>query len=717
MKLHRVKASRNAWALLSAMTMLLSTTLVSAGTLDTTLGGSGRVVTDVAFEDHVQQVFAMPDGKVLVAGEGTTFFFGPFASWPILVRYNSNGTLDTSFGNQGKVFGDGGLRVIDVLVQPDGKIVVVGGASFTSPNATNDFGLYRYNSNGTLDTAFGASGRVVTSIGGLNESAGAVILLPDGKLQAAGGTAGDGVTPATIDLVRYNPDGTLDGTFGTGGKIAHSYPASGGVNPLITGLALTQGGKILGRGPGFMARFNADGSFDMSFDGDGIRTDGLFAKYFAVQPDGRYLVAGTSDDVAPGHMWTISRFNSDGSVDNTFGTNGTVLTTFRGFGGVAGALVGRVMIKSSGEIVAVGSVVSQTNLENRRYAMAAANYSASGAAIARTLVPFDPNSSNSTNAFGRGVAVQSDDKILLGANFYDNVGLARLTTITNDFFAAKRNYDFNGDHKDDITTYRLGSGGGPSHWYSSSFPFPWFTFGSSEDLIAPGDYNGDGIAELAVFRPSNGIWYISNSLTNASNDFRTVVWGTAGDVPAAGDFDGDGKFDVAVFRPSTGAWYVRTSETGAMIAVQWGTSGDQPVVGDYDGDGKSDIAVFRPSTGGWYMLKSSNGQMLAYTFGMNGDRPVPADYDGDGTTDVAVFRPSSGAWYLLKSSNGAFAAQSWGQNGDVPAPGDYDGDGKADFAVYRSSGDYGYWYFLKSADGATDVMQWGLAADVPVPGN
>lgn len=135
-----------------------------------------------------------------------------------------------------------------------------------------------------------------------------------------------------------------------------------------------------------------------------------------------------------------------------------------------------------------------------------------------------------------------------------------------------------------------------------------------------------------------------------------------------GDFDGDGVSDATVFRPSTGNWFTLNSGSNTVTTSVFGLNGDIPVDGDFDGDSRADLAVFRPSVGEWYFQRSSNGSIFGANFGQNGDRPVPGDYDKDGVTDIAVWRPLDGNYFILRSRDnfGTFFAFPWGQTGDVP---------------------------------------------------
>jgi hypothetical protein len=229
--------------------------------------------------------------------------------------------------------------------------------------------------------------------------------------------------------------------------------------------------------------------------------------------------------------------------------------------------------------------------------------------------------------------------------------------------------DFDGDGKADFAVYRPSEGNA----YITGSTTTVYTGGLSTDVPVPADYDGDGRTDPAVFRIGTGEWLIGLSSNAATIKYQ---WGNAADVPVPGDYDGDGKADIAVFRPGDGTWYVVPSRTGVPYGFQWGNGADIPVPGDYDGDHKADIAVYRPANGTWYVVRSSTGAAYGMVWGIGADRPVAADYDGDGRTDIAVFRPATGIWYVVPSRTGAGYAVAWGNGADIPVAADYDGDGK-----------------------------------------
>lgn len=230
--------------------------------------------------------------------------------------------------------------------------------------------------------------------------------------------------------------------------------------------------------------------------------------------------------------------------------------------------------------------------------------------------------------------------------------------------------------------------------------------------VQPSDFDGDGMSDIAVWRPSNGVWHVQNSVDNSYNSLQ---FGGAefGDVAVPGNYDGDKKTDYAVYR--SGIWYIRQSSNAQVRSTQFGLAGDKPVAGDYDGDGKTDLAVWRPSDSVWYIWRSSDGGYDFRQFGLNGDIPLAGDYDGDGKTDITIWRPSTGVWYVQQSSDGSYRAYQFGVNGDVPLVGDFDGDKMADYTIFRPS--TGVWYVNLSSNGEFKILQWGISTDIPVPGD
>jgi uncharacterized delta-60 repeat protein len=342
------------------------------GTLDGSFGNGGKVTTDFngRTNDEASALVVQPDGKIVAAG-----YCGPgnsSCSEPgtqqnrtfALARYNVDGSLDTSFGNGGKVttsfrvgqIGSLLAQAYALTLQPDGKIVAAGEAG-GFPNSS--FAVIRYNPDGTLDGGFGTEGKVTTRLGTgrLGDRANAVAVQPDGKIIAAGFadfSVPSGPSISKFALARYNPDGTVDSSFGVGGKVI-------GGDGLGKALALQPDGKILLTGVSgsdfAMERYNSDGRLDSTFGIAGrVTTDfkcppcgSEEAFAIALQPNGKILVAGYSDVVSD-RDFALVRYNPDGSLDATFGSGGKVTTDFG-----AEEIASAVAVLADGNIVAAGS--------------------------------------------------------------------------------------------------------------------------------------------------------------------------------------------------------------------------------------------------------------------------------------------------------------------------------------------------------------------------
>ncbi len=335
------------------------------GSLDSSFGNSGKAIADFANQtDRAYSVAIQSDGKILTNG----ITYNGNQTDAALIRYNSNGSLDTTFGNGGKVvtnFEGKNEWITTIAVQPDGKIVVGGyvspndGSISTSPN--NDFALIRYNSDGSLDSTFGNGGSVITSMSNGQEFIASILIQPDGKVVVTGGAMNINGNNNFI-LARYNSNGSIDTNFGSNGKVITDFP---GTEDFGNSVGLQSDGKIVVAGSTgnigvngdfALARYNSDGTLDANFGNGGkvvtdIGNSNDAAQSLAILQNGKIVVSGFAQNGSDRRDFALAVYNSNGSLDTSFGDNGKVITPV----GSSYFQNTAVAVQSDGKIVVSGS--------------------------------------------------------------------------------------------------------------------------------------------------------------------------------------------------------------------------------------------------------------------------------------------------------------------------------------------------------------------------
>lgn len=383
------------------------------GSLDYSFGSSGKVITDFGLtNDYGYDLAIQNDGKIIVVGKtyaGTNYDIA-------IARYNTNGTLDNTFGYGGLIVKN--LQNYDdigqaVILQPDGKILITG----TTFNGSfiRDFCLLRYNSDGNADNSFGVNGVVIADVGNIFEYATCLDLQTDGKI-IVGGYSANNLNNTDFAIIRFNPDGSIDNSFGNNGIIK---TAIGSGNDDLFSLRVQSDGKILAAGTTdngtfdfCLVRYNSDGSLDNSFGNNGIVITDFDNRYdratsIQIQPDGKILVGGIAE-ITNGNMdFACVRYNINGSLDNTFGSGGKVTKNIMTVNDYCYKLV----LQNDGKIILSGFSDNAYALF-RIYADGSTDYSFGGGS-GMVYTPF-----SATHTEPNSCQIQSDGKIVVAGSGY-----------------------------------------------------------------------------------------------------------------------------------------------------------------------------------------------------------------------------------------------------------------------------------------------------------
>ena len=583
----------------------------------------------------VSCLLIQPDGKILVAGSFTTIGGGGTGTTTRnrIARLNADGSLDMTFdpGANGEINA--------LAVQPDGQILVVGRFTMlgggTGTTARSRIG--RFNADGSLDTSFnpGANNEVMT-----------VALQADGKVVVGGYFTtlggGTGTTPRNY-FGRLNSDGSLDETFNPG---ANSIVET--VVVQTDGLILVGGNfSKLGGGTGTTTRSRIGRVFEEALplaptvtahpSNQSVK-DGRTAS-FSAAADGYPQPAVQWQVSADGGTWS----NVAGATSSPYSFTVTDADDGKWFRAVFTNGAGEAMSNAATLDVLPLVLPVITAHPTNQTATAGKTATFSAAASGCTSARWQRSTNNGSTWAGWGgdvscnpaTATVTATAASAGALFravFSNPDGSVTTDAASLSVISVSGSDFNGDGVTDRALYRRTTG----IWDIGN--------GLSVQVRRAGLHSrGRGLQRRPHDRyrgvPTlTGTWYVRGQFW--------TQFGEPGDVPVPGDYDGNGTTDLAVYRPSTGGWYVRDQ----LAIVGFGGPGFVPVPADYNGDGTTDIAVYHSSGGVWYVR-----DQFWLSFGDPGqDTPVPGDYNGDGSADFAVYRPSTGLWQARTRTTSLF---------------------------------------------------------------
>lgn len=564
----------------------------SDGSLDMDFGVYGKAVTNFlevnSEQNYIHSIYVLPNGKIVVFG--TIGIGGGLSFTGAIVRYNANGTIDTSFGTNGKIISE--LFCYDrygskLIFQPDGKFILTAVKSYI--NAPDNIGIMRYTEDGILDPTFGTNGQIATSFGSGRSAPCSIALKPDGKFVIAGGYTA--TNTGQMAVAQYNPDGTPDTSFDTDGKVITTFGP--GTNGQAMQLSIAPDGKIKVAGlvgttvTNFaLVQYNANGSLDTTFDGDGKvfspmpQSESIFTliNSIAAQPDGKYLVLLNPNPTSPPSDFIIRRYNGDASIDTTFGNDGRVATPFdTGFNEAQTAAVA-----PNGKIVVVGKS-EPANLSYINFAVARYNNDGSP----DTTLDGD---GKLTTAFEKAddqaahLLVQPDDKII-------TIGTSAYRQQNNAYFRSVVLSRYNSDGSPDIT---FGNSGKVAP-----------AFGESVNLVIAAALQPDGkivLCNAYVFFPNPSYSY--ELIRYNANGSLDTTFGSGGKVavnyyPNSIAFQPDGKMIVV------GGTIGAVSEF-----IIWRYNNNGAVDTSFNTDGQLLVSFGQPAFGNPSVLLQPDGKII-----------------------------------------------------------------------------------------------------------
>jgi uncharacterized delta-60 repeat protein len=623
------------------------------GSLDISFGGTGKALVPMIYGSTsvCDAVALQPDGKIVVAGYISDDADLNFA----LFRLNPDGSADLTFGGTGRVMTslseeyDG---VNALAIQSDGKIVAAGFAHNSSAIHPADFALVRYNPDGSLDTSFDTDGVVITSIQSTSSGVRAIALQPDGKIVAAGDANSDLAQASNFAVVRYNTNGSLDTSFGGTGKVLTPSTDAHGT---FYDVAIQPDGKIVavgetyGNNTGFnfvAARYNTNGSLDTSFDSDGIANTAVAAagdgaRAVAVQPDGKIVAAGYAFRGSTLYDFVLVRYNPNGSLDTSFGTNAIVRTQFSsstdGFTDVA--------LQLDGKIIGIGTTPNggDTDFTVLRYNTNGAldtSFDTDGIAFADIGEAY---------ALAEAVAVQADGKIVVAG------------------------YAFNGTNTD-FAVARYNADGSPDT-----------SFGGIGRVLTPVS-SGSDYANALVIQPDGKIVVAGSVQTTSSTVFALVRYNADGSLDTS--FDTDGKVTTAFFDSTLfGAKGVALQPDGKIVAVglvftaetdfalaRYNANGSLDTTFDTDGRVTTDVsgsydyanAVAVQPDGKIVVAGYADGGSFNWDFALvryNANGSLDTSFDSDGKVMTPVLSGEDEANAVTIQTNGKIVAAGYADNG------------------------------------------------------